>query len=141
MFKKDQRFLIVEPILYLNLDKKTDAFMSFCARYTGVGILPIILFYFGTLEYLSGNIYLITFSFSLIFLIFTWSAYGYSLKKLKDIVPVDVYFTDEKNEPLQGVRILKINDDNIRIRSNNKTLIINKGEVLKIEMKTPEHLQ
>lgn len=37
-------------------------------------------------------------------------------------------------------RILKVNEDNIRLRIDNKIVILNKGEVLKIEMQIPEKL-
>lgn len=69
---------------------------------------------------------------------FVWSAVQYSLNKVKDISPVDVYFLNGNTEPLQGVHVLKINDDNIRIRSEDKIIILNKDQVLKIEMKIPE---
>lgn len=125
------------------LDEKFDGFATFYAnigKYMGIGIVPIILFYFGTLEFLSGNIYTITMSFVMISLIFVWSAFGYSLRKMKDIVPVDIHFVDKTREPLLGARILKFNDDNVRARVNDTIYIINKSEILMTEMKIPEKL-
>ncbi|XKT74752.1 MAG: hypothetical protein ACJKTH_01545 [Patescibacteria group bacterium UBA2163] len=123
------------------IDEKFDGIASFYAnigKYMGVGIIPIIVFYFGTLEFLSGNIYWIIIFFVFIFLIFIWSAFGYSLTKLKDITPVDIHFKDRDREPLYGARILKFNDDNIRARVGDTIYFLNKNEVLMTEMKIPE---
>ena len=63
-----------------------------------------------------------------------------SFNKMKDIVPVDLYFIDEIREPLIGIRILKINEDNIRARVGDKIMIINKDTVLRIEHDVPASL-
>ena len=123
------------------LDAKFDGFATFYAnigKYMGIAIIPTVLFYFATLEFLSGNIYTIVISFVMIFQIFVWSAFGYSMRKIKDIAPVDVHFVDKDREPIRGARILKFNDDNVRIRANDTIYIINKNEILMTEMKIPE---
>jgi hypothetical protein len=123
------------------LDKKSDGFLSFFAKFTdyiGIGILPIILSYFLTLEYLTGNTYYFVATCAFIWQILMWSALNFSLRKVIDIVPVDVHFIDKSRESLKGVRILKVNEDNVRIRIENKILILNKSEVLSIEMPIPE---
>lgn len=126
------------------IEKRTDGFVTFYARigdFIGVGILPVVLFYFGTLEFLSGNIYWTIFFASMIFLVFIFSAYNYSLRRLKDITPVDIHFIDKERETIVGARILKMNDDNVRARVGDTILILNKSEILKTEMVIPEHLR
>ena len=125
------------------LDEKLDGFASFYAnigKYMGVGLIPIVLFYFGTLEFISGNFYSIILSFVFIFLIFIWSAFGYSLRKIKDIVPIDIHFIDKERQPIIGARILKFNDNNVRARVGDTVYIINRDEILMTEMKIPEKL-
>lgn len=124
------------------LEKKSlgvTKFFSDVGNYIGVGILPIILFFFGTLEYLSKNIYFIIFYFCNIFFIFILLALNFSLKKIlrQGITPVNVYFTDNQRDPLINVNILKMNPDNIRIREGDRVIFLNKNEVLKTEMVLP----
>ncbi len=123
------------------LDNKFDGLITLYSnlgKYIGVGILPILLLYIGTIEFMSGNIYTIIVSFVIIFYTFIWSAFGYSLRKIKDITPVDIYFVDKDREPLIGARVLKFNDDNVRIRVEDTIYIINKNEILMTKMKIPE---
>jgi MFS family permease len=125
------------------VEKKTDGFITMFAnisKYISVGFVSIILFYFGTLVYLSNNVYLIIFYFPILLFAFINLALNFSTKKsLKDkIVPVDIYFKDSNNETLKGIVIIKYNNDNIKVRLDNKIIIINKSEVLKIEMVIPE---
>lgn len=123
------------------LDKKLGGLFSWYAtfgQYIPPAFVPVIVSYFLTLEYFSKNSYWIATFFIVGFYIFFWSAFQYSLRKLEDSVPVDIYFTDEEREPIRGAIVLKINDDNIRARTENTILILNKSEVLKIEMKIPE---
>jgi hypothetical protein len=126
-----------------NLEKNTFGItkeLSNIGKYVGIGTLPIVLFYFATLEYLSGNIYWIIIYFSNIFLTFILLALNFSLKKFTkgdNITLASIYFIGKK-KPLTNVRILKVNEDNVRIRVEDKIIILNKTEVSKIEMVIPE---
>lgn len=125
------------------LDDTLGGLLSFYAtvgKYIPVGILPVAVFYFCTLEFYSQNIYWIIITFSLGFMMLVWSAFGYSLRKIEEIAPVTIYFIDQIKEPITPARILKVNEDNIRLRVDNKIVILNKNEVLKIEMQIPEKL-
>lgn len=121
------------------LEEKTQGFIEIFAmsdKYINSGIFSLILFYFGTLEYLSKNIYFIIFYFPIIFYVFILLAHNFSLKKsIKGkIVLVDIYFKDANKEMIKGAVILKYNEDNIRVRLEDKIIILNKNEVFKIEM-------
>jgi hypothetical protein len=107
------------------------------SRHLGISTLSIVLFYIGTLEFISGNLYWITFSFSVIFFLYIFSALNFSYKRLKEITPVEIHFVDNKEKPILNARILKVNDDNIRLRVENKVIILNKNIVSKIEMVIP----
>jgi hypothetical protein len=123
------------------LNEKTDGFLLFYAKIgsrIGVGILPVILFYFGTLEYFTGSIPWMIFSFTLIFLTFIWSAFGYSLRLIKELPQVNIYFTDSNIQTLIGAKLLKVSDDMIRVRSGDTIMLFNKGQIHKIEMEIPE---
>lgn len=117
--------------------------LSNAGSYMGVGIVPVVLFYFGALEYLSGNTFWIIIFSSNIFFALMLLAMNFSLKRFMrgtGILPVNIYFIDSKRAILEGVRVLKVNEDNIRLRVENKILILNKSEVSKIEMVLPEEM-
>jgi hypothetical protein len=142
-FKESSRIFNYNSKNILLLDNRFEGFINFYAnigKYMKVGIIPIILLYFGTLEFLSGNIYTISISFLIIFFIFIWLAYGYSLQQMKDLVPVDIHFMDKERAPLVEVMILKFNEDNVRVRVENIIYIINKSEIFTIQMKIPKKL-
>lgn len=125
------------------LDKKFDGLFSGYAtigQFIPPALIPIIVSYFATIEYQSGNFYWIAASFIISFYIFFWSAFQYSLRKLEDSEPVTIHFVDKVREPIQNAKILKVNDDNIRARVDDTILILNKSEVFKIEMRIPEKL-
>lgn len=56
-----------------------------------------------------------------------------SLRK-ENIGIADIYFIDGK-KPIKDCRVLKVNDDNIRIRKGRFSMIINKSQIFKIEEK------
>ncbi len=116
-------------------------FLAEIGEYIGIAILPILVFYFGTLEYLSGNIYWIITTVAIAFLMFIQSAFNFSLKSLKVISPATIYFTNKDNEPLTNVYILKEKEDSYRVRIENKIMLINKSEILWVEATTPEELR
>lgn len=74
-----------------------------------------------------------------IFLAIFFIAVHYSLFKTK-IPKVDIYFINER-PPLHGVLLLKVNVDNIRVRTEDKVMIINKNEVLRIDMPAPSLME
>lgn len=125
------------------LEQKTSGFIKIFAKaskYISVGIVSLILFYFGTLEWFSKSTYLMALLYPATFFVFIVLAQNFSLKKSlqNKIVPVDIYFTDPNKEPLKKVVVLKYNPDNIRIRSENKVIILNRNEFSKIEMVIPK---
>lgn len=125
------------------LEKKTDGFIKIFSKshkYLNSSIISTILLFMGTLEFFTKNIYVMILFYPLIFLSFCYLAYNSSLKKaIKDeIVPVDIYLRNQNNEVLREVIILKYNPDNLRIRKDNKVIILNKDEISKIEMIVPE---
>lgn len=126
-----------------DIDKKYDGLPSLYAKfgqYVLPAFLPIMVSYIVTLEYLSGNPYLIVLTAIIAFYILLWSAYQLSLRKLSEVIPVDIHFTNKDIKPLLGVQVLKYNDDNIRVRMEDKVLILNKSEVHRIEMQIPKRL-
>ncbi|HMO78142.1 MAG TPA: hypothetical protein PKA42_02520 [Candidatus Paceibacterota bacterium] len=123
------------------LNKMTDGFFLFYAKIgsrIGVGVLPIILFYFGTLEYFTESIPWMIFSFTFIFIIFVWSALGYSLRLIKELPQVNIYFADSNIQPLIGAKLIKVSDDTVRVRSSNTIILLNKNNIQKIEMEIPD---
>ena len=110
-------------------------------KYIPFTIPPIILFYIATIEYQSGNILWIIVIWSIIFFTLIQMAFNFSLRKFKRRTGVDVYFIDN-SEPLKDVTILKVNSDNIRIRTNDyHILIVNKSLVAKIDQLVPEDMR
>ena len=104
-------------------------------KYISPSILSLVAFYLCTLELQSGNLYWIVISFSLTLNIYIWSALSFSLKRIEKIAPTLIHFKNQDVDPVEVDRILKINDDNIRARVGDAVVIINKDEVLKVEMK------
>lgn len=103
----------------------------------GINALSIILFYFGTLEFLSKDVYWISFTCLAIFFILIFAALNFSYKRLRNIVFVEIYFADPTQKTISNARILKMNEDNIRLRAGNKIIIVNKSLVSRIEMSIP----
>lgn len=124
-------------------DKKLEGIPSLHAKfgkYALPSLVPVVVSYFIALEYFTGNEYMLLITAIVAFYIFFWSAFQYSLRKLNDIAPINIYFNNKDFDPILGAQVLKYNDDNIRIRTEDKILILNKSEVFKIEMKIPDSL-
>jgi hypothetical protein len=110
-------------------------------KYIPLIIPPIFLFYIATIEYLSGSILWIIVIWSIIFYTLIQMAYNFSLRKLKRRTGVDIYFTDN-SESLKDVIILKVNPDNIRLRTHDHhVFIINKSLIAKIDQLVPEDMR
>lgn len=94
-------------------------------------IITPALFYLIALELINFNVLWFTIISSEKILILILLALNYSLSKYKPMM-ADIYFTNG-NEPLINMEILKINSDNIRLRKDNKIIILSKHLVSKIE--------
>ena len=71
---------------------------------------------------------------SLIYLFFHLTAFAIFTSLLKrNIFVANIKFVDKSIKPINKCRVLKVNDDNIRILVKDKVLIINKDKVLQIE--------
>ncbi len=121
--------------------KEARAILLWTGKHVGIGTLSIIIFYFGTLEYLSGNIYWMIATPVIILLMLVQAAYNFSLKSWKDIVPVTIYFTNKEKAPLKDVTILKEKEGDYRIRKGDTIMLLNKSEVSMVEMVIPDHLR
>ena len=101
--------------------------------------LSIIFVYVGVLEYQSGSVpWMIYIGATLLFnFIFMASNHG-----LRANLPpkVDVYLIGNP-EPMKDLTLLKINEDNVRLRDNDKVIILNKSQVLKIEQKIDQRTE
>jgi MFS family permease len=96
-------------------------------------ILSIIFIYVGTLEYQSGSILWFVFIGSTILFNFIFMAANGPLKGVK-LSKVDVYLTGDQGV-MRDLTLLKMNDNNVRLRDNDKVIILNRAQVLKVEMK------
>jgi hypothetical protein len=56
-----------------------------------------------------------------------------SLKKV-NIVMANIKFIDKDEKELENCRILKVNDDNVRVNTGEKVIILNKSLISKIEI-------
>ncbi len=68
-----------------------------------------------------------------IFINFIFFALNYSFRRTK-LPTVDIYFTDGKKKPLLRVMLIKVSEDTVRVRSGEKIILVNKNQVLKIEI-------
>jgi hypothetical protein len=107
-------------------------------KHLPIVLVPIPLFYVATIEYLSGSVIWMILIWSPILYIFITLASIFSMRIMDDRTGVDVYFVDPSLQPMKDVMVLKVNDDNIRIRHDNKIHILNKSQVLRMEQKVPD---
>jgi hypothetical protein len=114
------------------------AVVEFIGLRTPHFLVPIVLGYIGTVEYLSGSIIWTVISWTLIIFTLLNLATNSSLRKYQERVGTDIHFIDSSREPIRDALILKVNEGNIRIRVENKIMILNKDEVFKMEFSIPE---
>jgi hypothetical protein len=126
-FRAELRYRNVTAQIFFNIGK-----------HVPLSLVPIVLFYIATIEYLSGSIIWIILIWSSILYILIQLAFNFSLRKMENQVPVAVYFVDESRKPLENVLIHKVNNDNIRLRHDDSIVIVNKNQVLKIVMAIPD---
>ncbi len=105
-----------------------------------IALVPIILFYIGAIEYLSGSVVWLILMWPLILYLLILLALNFSLRRMTvdDRVGVDIYFVDNARPPLKNVMVLKINDEIVRVRDGERSILINKDEVFKMELKLPD---
>ncbi|MGC9968430.1 MAG: hypothetical protein ABSC29_01705 [Minisyncoccia bacterium] len=95
-------------------------------------IFSMFVIFIFALELLSGSIFWISIFSVQVFSVFILIALNYSL--MRHSAPrADIYFNG-KTKPLLDVLLLKVNDDNIKIRTLGKTSFLNRDEVLKWEI-------
>lgn len=88
-------------------------------------ILIVIVLY-----YWKGYVYILP---TLIFSFFHLLGFAvFSSLKSQNIGIADIYFVNSEEKPIKECRILKVNDDNVKIRKDNLAMIINKNQILKI---------
>lgn len=102
--------------------------------FRGIGSLlraSIFFFYIASLYWISESylwsIAVMTFGFGGLIII----AYIRSMQVAKKVT-VNIYFTDGR-EPLKSVTLLRVNDDNIKIRESEQAVLLNKSLVTRIE--------
>ncbi|MCK9330995.1 MAG: hypothetical protein M0Q94_14060, partial [Candidatus Cloacimonetes bacterium] len=84
----------------------------------------------GLLYYGKEYIYIIPVSIFLFLHLLGFAVFS-SLKS-QNIGIADIYFINSEEDPITGCRILKVNDDNVKIRKDNFAMIINKTQIFKI---------
>lgn len=114
-------------------------FAYLLGKHVPLWAVAIPLFYAGAVEYLLGSIIWMILIVPLILYALISLASIYSMRNMmrRERVDVTVHFVNERRGPLTSAMILKVNEDNIRLRHENSVLIINKNEILKIEIPVP----
>lgn len=122
-------------------DKDTDEFFESFAngfnKYAPLSLLSIILLYILIVVFVQGNFWWFSIVSVQVFLNFIFLAVNYSLRNTK-LQKISIYFTDNKRRTLKDVLLIKVNEDNVRIRANDKIFLVNKSEILKIEIPVDE---
>lgn len=117
---------------YEKLESSYNKRLEWLAKHSPLGIYAIFLSYvFVSATKIENKLWLFIFAMmasSLYILI----AVIYSLNKFRP-QKANIYLTGEQ-EPTRDILILKVNDDNIRLRQENRIIILNKSRVEKIEL-------
>ena len=137
LFFKDNKFTEGNYLEFLKKsfkgDNKTDFndSMIYC-RYFFFPIVSLGIIYFITLFYELKAFYHL--SIALIYLFFHLTSFAVFTSLLKrNIFIANIKFIDKKIKSINKCRVLKVNDDNIRVFFKGKVLIINKEKILQIE--------
>ena len=101
-------------------------------RFTPLWVCSIIFMYILVSEYKHGNLLWFSVLIVQIFISYIILALNYSQRTYRPLL-VNIYLIGEI-EPLKDVLLLKANDDNLRLRQNNKVIILNKSRVEKTEI-------
>jgi len=117
-------------------DKASIHAWAVAGKFVPMSFVPIIIFYLLTQEYNAHNILWLAITACSALPVLIFLAFIHSLRSYKK-QHASVYFIDSR-PPLLNVFILKVNPDNIRLRDGNKIIILNKSQVLYIEVKLPD---
>jgi hypothetical protein len=117
--------------------KGVSEFFYKAAKKLPLGIVSIVLFYIATIEYLTGSVIWIILIWPFVFYLLVLLALIYSMRN-DERVGIDIYFVDETKPPLTNMLVLKVNDDNIRVRGDGIVYVLNKNQVLKMVQVVPE---
>ncbi len=117
-FKKDSEIDFGDSMIYYK-------YLFF--PFTSIGIMYLL-----TLFYKWGSFYHLLISLIYLFFHLTSFAIFTSLLK-KNIFIANIKFIDKNINPVIRCRVLKVNDDNVRVLSKGKVLIINKDKILQLE--------
>ncbi len=131
---KEREFLAKYPKIanYYNDTKSSFEWLIKIGTLAPVWLIQIIIPYLVAQEYFKQNVFWFIVILSQAFLAIIFLALKYSLQKTK-LQKADIYFANSQT-PLTGATLLKVNDDNIRVRINDKIMILNKSQVEKIEI-------
>jgi MFS family permease len=102
-------------------------------------LLSIVFIYVGVLEYQSGNILWFIFIGATLLFNFMFMASNNTLRTNRP-PKVDISLISNM-EPMRDLILLKINNDNIRLRDGGKIIILNKAQVLKIDLKIDQAVE
>lgn len=132
--------LLRKMFLFLSKNDKeeVDGLIKFFSQIDKLvsGIFPILLGYILAIDFLTPSIMWLSLLSIEAFTVVFFMALNYSLRLTK-LSKVDVYLLGAP-EPMRGLDLLKLNEDNLRLRDGNKIIILNKDQVLKIETQKDE---
>jgi hypothetical protein len=116
-----------------NDEKESESLINFFSQIDKLvsGIFPILLGYILAIDYLTPSIAWLSLLSIEALTVLLFMAMNYSLRLTK-LPKVDVYLINTP-EPMKGLDLLKMNEDNLRLRDGNKIIILNINQVLKIE--------
>lgn len=100
-------------------------------NYIPLLIFPTIFAYILTLEYRAGNLWWVVIMGVQVFVGLIFAALNYSLRRLQ-LPQINIFFVNN-TDPVKNVILLKINDDNVRIKNGEQVTIINRDQIKKIE--------
>ena len=112
-----------------------DDFLKIC-RWVPIWVFSIIFAYILTLECQSGSWGWIIIIGIEIFISTVFMALIYSLMRIR-LPQVDIFFANG-DEPILDATLIKVSDDDVRVRKENKIIIVNKSHVQKIDFYLPK---
>lgn len=132
-------FHIAYPIFKNKFMREQEPFYLWVAKYVSPFVATILITYICTIEYMSGEWLWVVFVWALGFQGLMQLAMLHSYRTLGlPRQPVDIHFNDGGSS-MEGVWILKVNEDNIRVRAGDSIVLLNKDQVRDIVMKVPDN--
>jgi len=140
LYLTEQNYKIQMPLLekirsnnkILNQEVKIPYMKKKSTNRIVLGFSSLIFMYILISEYFIGDPLWFSIFAIEIFVSYLILAINYSLINIQPII-VDVYVAGQ-SEPVKQALLLKVNDDNLRLRQDDKIIILNKNKVDKIEM-------